>query len=380
MRLMPGKNDEPPRSLPPLPTMSPEEQAQRKEEAARLLSKPAEDYAASREFVVELLKLHYTRRRVDTVNEILSMIERALPGARGLPFFFDRWTLLLEGGIASQLERETVNSLLRDLKLNAEKLELTLVEGSAAHRIVEDAEVVAIEPKTILEGLTVVRPDNVGIRGAIAVPLEVDGECFGILCVFLPEPPSAAERAKLELIAAHAAIAIRNERDLDEAQRLNGVDPLTWVPNRRTVTDRLSQEIDRSKRYSHSMGVILLSVENFQPLSEQLGANAANQVLRRIAMSVSSGFRGPDFCGRWDDAQFMIVLPETDAAGTATARERMVQRLSALQGEGMDDVWFKSVIACVPEDGWSVNELMEILAQRLPAAPTTFRDQQPLSA
>ena len=107
-----------------------------------------------------------------------------------------------------------------------------------------------------------------GINGAIAVPLEVDGECFGILCVFLPEPPSAAERAKLELIAAHAAIAIRNERDLDEAQRLNGVDPLTWVPNRRTVTDRLAQEIDRSKRYSHSLGVILLSVENFQPLSE----------------------------------------------------------------------------------------------------------------
>jgi diguanylate cyclase (GGDEF)-like protein len=361
--------------------MTPEEEAQRKEEAARaLLSKPNEDYAASREFVVELLKLHYTRRRVDTVNEILSMVERALPGSRGLPFFFDRWKLLLEGGIASQLERDTVSSLLRDLKLNADKLELTLVEGSAAHRILEDAEVVAIEPRTILEGLTVVRPENVGIRGAIAVPLEVDGESFGILCVFLPEPPSSAQRAKLELIAAHAAIAIRNERDLDEAQRLNGVDPITWVPNRRTVTDRLGQEIDRSKRYSHSVGVILLSVENFADLGEQLGANNANQVLRRIAMSLSSGFRGPDFCGRWDDAQFILVLPETDAAGTATVRDRMIDRLGSLKGEGMDDVWFKSVIACVPEDGWSVDELVEVLGQRLPAAPTTFRDNQPLSA
>jgi diguanylate cyclase (GGDEF)-like protein len=380
MRLMPGKNDEPPRSLPPLPKMTPEEEAQRREEAARLLSKPSEDYAASREFVVELLKLHYTRRRVDTVNEILSMIERALPGARGLSFFFDRATLLLEGGISAQLNRESVNTLLRDLKLDPDCLELTVVEGSAAHRILEDAEVVAIEPKTILEGLTVVRPENVGIRGAIAVPLEVDGEAFGILCIFLPEPPSSAQRAKLELIAAHAAIAIRNERDLDEAQRLNGVDPITWVPNRRTVTDRLAQEIDRSKRYSHSVGVVLLSVENFLALSGQIGANEANQVLRRIAMSLSSGFRGPDFCGRWDDAQFILVLPETDATGTATVRDRMADRLISLQGDNMEDVWFKSVIACVPEDGWSVDELIEVLAQRLPAAPTTFRDQQPLSA
>jgi diguanylate cyclase (GGDEF)-like protein len=360
--------------------MTPEEEAQRKEEAARLLSKPSEDYAASREFVVELLKLHYTRRRVDTVNEILSMIERALPGARGLSFFFDRATLLLEGGISAQLNRESVNTLLRDLKLDPDCLELTVVEGSAAHRILEDAEVVAIEPKTILEGLTVVRPENVGIRGAIAVPLEVDGEAFGILCIFLPEPPSSAQRAKLELIAAHAAIAIRNERDLDEAQRLNGVDPITWVPNRRTVTDRLAQEIDRSKRYSHSVGVVLLSVENFLALSGQIGANEANQVLRRIAMSLSSGFRGPDFCGRWDDAQFILVLPETDATGTATVRDRMADRLISLQGDNMEDVWFKSVIACVPEDGWSVDELIEVLAQRLPAAPTTFRDQQPLSA
>jgi diguanylate cyclase (GGDEF)-like protein len=220
----------------------------------------------------------------------------------------------------------------------------------------------------------------VGIRGAIAVPLEVDGESFGILCIFLPEPPSAADRARLELIAAHAAIAIRNERDLDEAQRLNSVDPLTWVPNRRSVTDRLGQEIDRAKRYSHNIGVILLAVENFTQISEQLGANGANQVLRRIAMSLSSGFRGPDFCGRFDDNQLILVLPETNAAGTATVRERMIQRLTSLKGEGMDDVWFKSVIACVPDDGWSVNELIEVLGQRLPAAPTTFRDQQPLSA
>jgi len=377
---MPNKNEEGPRALPPLPTMTPEEQAQKKEEAARLLSKPNEDYAASREFVVELLKLHYTRRRIDTLNEIFSMIERALPGSRGLPFFFDRATLLLEGGISAQLGRENVNSLLRDLKLSPDKLELTLVEGSAAHRILEDAEVVAIEPRTILEGLTVVRPDNIGIRGAIAVPLEVDGEAFGILCVFLPEPPSSAQRAKLELIAAHAAIAIRNERDLDEAQRLNGMDPITWVANRRTLLDRLAGEIDRAKRYSRNLGTVLLSVENFRALGEQVGADAANQVLRRIAMSANSGFRTPDFCGRLDESQFLLVLPETDAAGTSTARDRLIQRLSALQGDGMDDVWFKSVIASVPDDGWSVDELIEVLAQRLATTPTTFRDQQPLSA
>jgi diguanylate cyclase (GGDEF)-like protein len=312
-----------------------------------------------------LLKLHYTRTRLDTLNEILAMIERALPGARVLPFFFDRWTLLLEGGIAGQVQRDSVRKLIRDLKLDPETLELTVAEGSVAHKILSEGEVVAVEPLTLLSGLTPVRPENVGIQGAIAVPLEVDGECFGLLCAFLPEIPSAEERSKLELIAAHGAIAIRNEHDFDEAQRLNGVDPITWVSNRRTITYKLSGEIDRARRYGHKVGIVLIQVENFIELSQSIGGNRANQLLRRIAMSTTNGVRDPDVIGRYDDAEFLVVLPETDLPGVTVVRDRLMQRLLDLSGEGVDAVSYRAAVACVPDDGWAAPEVLEIAARRL---------------
>lgn len=346
--------------------MSEAETQQAQEQAARLMTKGNEDHAASREFVVELLRLHYTRTRLDTLDELVTMVERALPGARTLPFFFDRWTLLLEGAIAGQLNKDSVKSLLRDLKLDPQKLELTVVEASAAHRILEDGEVVAIEPRTLLTGLTLVRPENVGIRGAIAVPLEVDGEGFGILCIFLPQPPSSAERARLELIAAHGAIAIRNERDFDEAQRLNGVDPITWVANRRAISDRLEAEIDRAKRYGRPLAVGLIEVVNFSELNQSFGANITNQVLRRTAMSISSGLRSPDATGRFDDAHFLLVLPETDAEGAVVARDRLLARLAELGGE--HKAICAGTVATAPEDGWSPNDLLAILQERLASA------------
>ncbi|MEX2238815.1 MAG: diguanylate cyclase [Dehalococcoidia bacterium] len=364
MKFVSSRHDDA-RPLPALPRATPEEETQIREQSARLIARGSDDYAASREFVIELLRLHYTRSRPETVSEIISMVERALPGARTLPFFFDRWTLMLEGGIAGQVERDSVRLLLRDLKLDPDKMELTVAEGSAAQRILEDGEVVAVEPTSLLTGLTIVRPENVGIRGAIAVPLEVDGEAFGILCVFLPAVPSAAERAKLELIAAHGAIAIRNERDFDEAQRLNGIDPITWVGNRRSVVDRLGAEMERSRRYSHDAGAMVLAVAGFLAYSQRVGAGSANQLLRRVAMSLSSGFRAPDFTGRLDESQFLVVLPETDAAGCRVVRDRTLQRLAALKVSGMGEVSFRAALAAAPEDGWSTSELLEKLSSRL---------------
>ena len=366
MKLMPNKSEKEVRTLPPLPVVSDEEQKRIQENSARMLTRPQnEDYAASREFVVELLKLHYQRSAVDTLSALMAMIERALPGARVLPFFFDRWTLMLEGGIAGDIDRESIKSLLRDLKLDPQKLELTLTEGSHAQHIVEDGEVVAMDPHLALRGLTAVRPDNVGIRGAIAVPLDVDGETLGLLTVVLPTEPSAADRARLELIAAHGAIAIRNERDLHDAQKLNGIDPVTWIANRRAAIDQLSSEIERGRRFGHKVGAMLIEIDTFHEIAQGSGSAPANQLLRRVAMCISGGVRAPDFAGRVDEAQFLLVLPESDLNATATARERILERIGQLKGAGTDRLSFRSVMGVAPDDASSAGDLVEVLAQRM---------------
>jgi two-component system cell cycle response regulator len=123
--------------------------------------------------------------------------------------------------------------------------------------------------------------------------------------------------------ARHAAVAVDNVRRHDEAQRLSHTDPLTGLYNYRHLQDTIGREINRSARFGHSTCVLVLDLDRFKDVNDTYGHAAGDAVLVEFARRVSGEIRGVDLAFRVGGEEFVLLLPETDAAGGQALARRL---------------------------------------------------------
>ena len=85
--------------------------------------------------------------------------------------------------------------------------------------------------------------------------------------------------------------------------------PLTGVGNRRYCDQVLRRQIGELTPGSPSTGVLFLDVDNFKTFNDRYGHEVGDVVLKLVARTLSKDLRAFDFVGRWDEEEFMIVLP-----------------------------------------------------------------------
>jgi diguanylate cyclase (GGDEF)-like protein len=119
-------------------------------------------------------------------------------------------------------------------------------------------------------------------------------------------------------VRANAEIRAAN-RNLETAHRrveeLSRTDALTGVANRRALDERLANEVLRSERSKNPFTVILADIDHFKRINDSFGHNVGDEVLRELSKRLRATVRGLDMVGRWGGEEFLIVLPDTDAAG-----------------------------------------------------------------
>ncbi len=123
--------------------------------------------------------------------------------------------------------------------------------------------------------------------------------------------------------ARHAAVAVENVRRHDEAQRLSHTDPLTGLYNYRHLQDTIGREINRSARFGHSMCVLVLDLDRFKDVNDTYGHAAGDAVLAEFARRISGMIRGVDLAFRIGGEEFVLLLPETVAAGGEVLAKRL---------------------------------------------------------
>lgn len=101
-------------------------------------------------------------------------------------------------------------------------------------------------------------------------------------------------------------------------------DPLTQLPNRRSLMDQLSQEIARVERRSadeDALCVSMLDVDHFKRVNDTWGHDVGDAILCRISNELRKIMRQGDFLGRFGGEEFIVILPEsTPDAAQLTAR------------------------------------------------------------
>ncbi len=122
--------------------------------------------------------------------------------------------------------------------------------------------------------------------------------------------------------------SIRNKlRDKNtQLAELAARDPLTQLPNRRSLMDQLSQEVARVERRSaddHELCVSMLDVDHFKRINDTWGHDAGDAILCRISNELRNIMRQGDFLGRFGGEEFIVILPES----TLDAAQRTAERI-----------------------------------------------------
>ena len=110
---------------------------------------------------------------------------------------------------------------------------------------------------------------------------------------------------------------------LTEISKLSITDSLTGLFNRRKAQELLDDEIYRSVRYVTDFSVILLDIDFFKHINDELGHNVGDKVLISLAKLIIENVRKSDEVCRWGGEEFVIFCPNTTTEQATLLAEKL---------------------------------------------------------
>lgn len=107
-------------------------------------------------------------------------------------------------------------------------------------------------------------------------------------------------------------------------------DPLTGLPNRMLLHDRLGHSIERARRHQHALAVCFLDLDNFKHVNDSLGHHVGDELLKAIATELQGHIRSEDTLSRIGGDEFVLLIDTIDNAARV---ELIVNKLLAVLRE-----------------------------------------------
>ncbi|MDR3614420.1 MAG: GGDEF domain-containing protein [Candidatus Obscuribacterales bacterium] len=126
----------------------------------------------------------------------------------------------------------------------------------------------------------------------------------------------------------HSSKDLSDIISIEEAERLALMDDLTPLYNARTFLGEFKDEISRAKRYKRALSLCVLNVDNYQDINSQHSHLACDAVLKAVGEVILTCLRDVDIPSRYNEEEFAIMLPETNATGALRVAERLRQRIA----------------------------------------------------
>jgi diguanylate cyclase (GGDEF)-like protein len=132
----------------------------------------------------------------------------------------------------------------------------------------------------------------------------------------------------------------RNHRRVEERlQFLVYSDPLTELPNRALLHDRLRQAIITAQREGQGLALLMMDLDGFKEVNDTLGHHMGDLILHRVGRRILSVLRESDTAARFGGDQFGVILPGTRLDGAVVSASKLQQAVEqpiALEGMGID--------------------------------------------
>ena len=138
-------------------------------------------------------------------------------------------------------------------------------------------------------------------------------------------------------------------------------DPLTKLPNRARLLDRLDVDLAQAKRHGRKLAVVYLDIDFFKYVNDSWGHSLGDSLLQSLALRLKRSVREADTVARMGGDEFVILVPELrqseDLASIAQKLLGLIGRPFSLEGRTIQ-IAASIGIASFPEDGTEPEELL----------------------
>lgn len=166
----------------------------------------------------------------------------------------------------------------------------------------------------------------------------------------------------LILLADIATAAARAQRQArDEALRASRFDSLTGLYNRTFFFTTMQQELRRSDRMGRGFTMLMLDLDDLKPVNDTFGHQWGDRLLKAVADTIRQTIRFTDAAARYGGDEFVVLLPETDAAGGYVVGEKLRRDIAGLALHAADRNVRSSVsvgLVVYPDDGSTIEQLV----------------------
>ncbi|WP_432519565.1 putative bifunctional diguanylate cyclase/phosphodiesterase [Kineococcus sp. SYSU DK006] len=241
----------------------------------------------------------------------------------------------------------------------------------------------------------VARALALGLGAVLAVPLVSRGRTWGVLDLYRHRagPWTAGEIATAHLLARVAVSYLVMAADRDEARRAQAElahrsthDPLTGLPNRVLLFDRLEHALRAARRHHRVVAVLFLDLDRFKAVNDTFGHAAGDTVLTTAATRMAGVLRDEDTLARLAGDEFVVLcedLPQAEAGELAEHVQAVTSRLRRALAEpirvgGVDLVVRASIGTALGDGRRSADELLadaDAAMYRLKHGPGHLRDR-----
>jgi len=138
------------------------------------------------------------------------------------------------------------------------------------------------------------------------------------------------------------------KRREEELSFLATHDPLTGLPNRTLILDRVEQILARAVRSQTPVAALFVDLDNFKDINDTLGHAAGDELLQAVAARLDGVIRGADALGRLGGDEFVVISEELSLeVGPELIAERLLAALKPPFKLGADDEARVSVTASI---------------------------------
>jgi two-component system, cell cycle response regulator len=232
-------------------------------------------------------------------------------------------------------------------RLAKENLNVTCAEGGIAGLDRARRE----KPDLILLDLEM--PDMCGFD--VCRALKADAELCMIPVLFLTGSATAEDKVRgLDLgavdyitkpfdafeLCARVRAALRTKHLQDLLIEHAHIDPLTGLPNRRALMERLQREWSRLQRHGGRLSCIMADIDHFKRINDSYGHHIGDKVLHEVAQAIARQCREVDMPARYGGEEFVVVVPDETVAGAERLAERCRREVAkvcvAIRGEKLE--------------------------------------------
>jgi diguanylate cyclase (GGDEF)-like protein len=215
--------------------------------------------------------------------------------------------------------------------------------------------------------VSVASPETAAVQQYVQQSDEVDSlmQSFSRMLVTIEQQAADVNEYARRLDTAYKDL----ESTSAQLKEFSFKDEVTGLYNRRFFSIRLEEEVSRYRRFNHPVSVVLLDLDGFKAVNDDLGHAAGDETLRAMADILLKQSRGINVICRYGGDEFAVLLVETSKSGARLYADRIRYVLSTWTFAHGRRVTASFGIASLPEDvAPAADELIRAADEALYAA------------